>query len=617
MSKNDELQPSPSDPTPVWFPDEKTRSESNLTQLMREVGVEDYPALHHWSVEQVDDFWAWVVQRLGIRFKMPYKAVRATPADVKHPGWLAGAALNIVDSCFQAPVDAIAVRSDFDGVIKDITYGELAQWVDRIAGALIAFGIKPGDRIAVYLPMHPAAVAIYLAIIKVGAVVVSIADSFAPEEIKTRLSMTDPALMITQDSFLRNGKQHALYEKAKLAEAPRAVVLCEQGEGRVTLREGDLSWDAFCTAAPVTTSVSRNPDDPINILFSSGTTGTPKAIPWTQITPIKVASDAFFHQDIHPGDVLAWPTNLGWMMGPWLIFAALLNRATIALSQAVPTTKAFGEFVEKAQVTMLGIVPSLVNTWRASQCMETLNWSAIRCFSSTGECSNPDDMQYLMQLAGNKPIIEYCGGTEIGGGYLTSTLFQPNAPSCFTTPAMGLSITLLDDNGQTATQGEVAIKPPSIGLSETLLNADHDQVYYAGMPKGEQGEVLRRHGDHLERVSPEFYRALGRVDDTMNLGGIKISATEIERVLNTLPEIIETAAIALPPEKGGPNQLIIYAVLKEKLDKETLRQICQAALNAKLNPLLKIQSCIILESLPRTPSNKVMRRLLRRDAVTS
>ncbi len=134
----------------------------------------------------------------------------------------------------------------------------------------------------------------------------------------------------------------------------------------------------------------------MNILFSSGTTGEPKAIPWSQTTPIKCAADAHFHQDVRPGGVVVWPTNLGWMMGPWLIFAALMNRAALGLFYGAPTGREFGRFVQDCGATMLGVVPTLVKTWRNSGCMEGLDWRGVEVISSTGECSNADDMRWLM-----------------------------------------------------------------------------------------------------------------------------------------------------------------------------------------------------------------------------
>src|SRR5262249_41987502 len=164
----------------------------------------------------------------------------------------------------------------------------------------------------------------------------------------------------------------------------------------------------------------------------------------------------------------------------------------MAIYEGAPTGRDFGQFVTDSRVSLLGVIPSLVKTWRATRCIEGLDWSALRAFSSTGECSNPDDMLYLMQLAGGKPIIEYCGGTEIGGGYIASTMLQPNAPSTFTTPCLGLDFVILDESGQQADLGEVFLLPPSIGLSTRLLKRDHDAVYYEGTPLGPQGETLRQ-----------------------------------------------------------------------------------------------------------------------------
>ena len=293
-------------------------------------------------------------------------------------------------------------------------------------------------------------------------------------------------------------------------------------------REGDITWSDFLSNVETFTAVPCDPDAHTNILFSSGTTGEPKAIPWTHTTPIKCAADAYLHHDIHPGDVLAWYSNLGWMMGPWLIYASLINRATIALYDGVPTNREFGSFVQNAKVNMLGVVPTLVRAWKRTDCMHGLDWQAIRAFSSTGECSNPEEMLYLMSLAGYKPVIEYCGGTEIGGGYVTGTRVQPAAPSTFTTPALGLDFLLFDDEGNPSDNGEVFIVPPSLGLSTMLLNADHNAVYFTETPRPK----LRRHGDALERLADSYYRIHGRVDDTMNLSGIKVSAAEIEEVLN-------------------------------------------------------------------------------------
>jgi acetyl-CoA synthetase len=305
------------------------------------------------------------------------------------------------------------------------------------------------------------------------------------------------------------------------------------------------------------------------------------------------------------------------MMGPWLIYAALLNNAAIALYEGIPSGAGFCRFVQDARVTMLGVVPSLVRAWKAAGATSGLDWSAIRCFSSTGEASNPSEMQWLMAQAGNKPVIEYCGGTEIGGGYLCGTRVQTQVASTFSTPAMGTGFYLLDDNGDPCENGELALIAPMMGSSQALLNRDHHEVYYKGMPAGPHGEILRRHGDQVQSLPDGRFRAMGRTDDTMNLGGIKISSAELERACG-LDSLKECAAIAVSPVGGGPSQLVVYGVLRAgamasgKVASECdLAAAMQKQIRARLNPLFKVHAVRLIESLPRTASNKVMRRVLR------
>jgi acetyl-CoA synthetase len=220
-------------------------------------------------------------------------------------------------------------------------------------------------------------------------------------------------------------------------------------------------------------------------------------------------------------------------------------------------------------------------------------------------------MRYLMTLAGGRPVIEYCGGTEIGGGYLTGTMVQPCVPAAFSTPALGLDIAVLDEVGNPADVGELFLIPPSIGLSTELLNRDHQEEYYADTPPGPEGQQLRRHGDYFARLDATYYRARGRVDDTMNLGGIKVSSAEIERVAVEIEGVREAAAIAVPLQGGGPSKLIVYVVGEEGADLTDVKDDMTNAIRDRLNPLFKVHSAIPIEALPRTASNKVKRRELR------
>nr|CAB3453281.1 unnamed protein product [Digitaria exilis] len=598
----------PSPTPPAWTPDPEEAAVTNVGRVMEARGREllgeaykdpitsfpdlykfsnDNPELDRWFHEQA--YWKMVFGDMGVEFSVVPSCIWRE-SDV-YPGgeWLPGAELNAAANCLsprpgRSSEDVAIVWRD-EGKDSEplnfMTLEELRKKVCLVANALDALSLPKGSAIAIDMPMTVNAVVIYLAIVLAGYVVVSIADSFAAPAISTRLKISETKAIFTQDYILRDDKELPLYGVVE-ANAPMAIVI------------------------PFPT-------------FSYS--GEPKAIPWTHITPLKAAADGWCHMDIRKGDVVAWPTNLGWMMGPWLVYASLLNGASIALYNGSPNSSGFAKFVQDAKVTMLGLVPSIARTWKNTDCTAGFDWSTIRCFSSSGETSSVDDYLWLMGRACYKPVIEYCGGTEIGGGFVSGSLLQPQALSAFSTPAMGCSLFILDSSGNPMPQdsvgiGELALDPVLFGSSTTLLNADHQEVYFNGMPEW-NGKVLRRHGDEFERTCDGYYRAHGRADDTMNLGGIKVSSIEIERICNRVNDaILETAAIGVPPIGGGPEQLTIAVVLKDQSSQvEDLNQL-KLAFNAalkKLNPLFKVYSVAVVPSLPRTASNKVMRRVLRKE----
>ena len=596
----------------IWRPTPEIIEQSNIGKMMQSEGLSSYQEFWRWSVDQKTNFWQKTIGALQIPFKKPFDQILDVSKGIHEPAWLVGAEMNIAEACFQNDSEHISIITlDKKGEIEKISQRKLSELIAQISNGLTELGLKKGDIIAIDMPMTHLSVAIYLAGIKAGLTVATIADSFTPKEIAIRLQITKAKVVFTQDHLSRAEKLIPLYSKIVEADASKAIVVQSAPEKPVKLRSQDLFFHDFLSENKHFKSVICKPDDPINILFSSGTTGEPKAIPWTHLTPIKAASDGYYHQNIQAGDIVSWPTNLGWMMGPWLVFATLINKATIALYPGAPMEKGFGEFIERAKVTMLGVVPSIVRHWKSSGVMENYNWNSIKCFSSTGEVSNPDEMTYLMKLGGDKPVIEYCGGTEIGGGYVTSTVVQKNIPSTFSTQALGTEFVLLNENNEPARKGEVFIIPPAIGLSNSLLNKNNFEVYYKGTPNY-QGKITRRHGDELELLENGYYRAHGRVDDAMNLGGIKVSSVQIEEVINTLDFVKESAAIAISPENGGPSELVVFFVPTSNIhDLSEMVFRANKKIKTELNPLFKVKEMIELEQLPRTASGKIMRRILR------
>ncbi|MDA8561711.1 AMP-binding protein [Gammaproteobacteria bacterium] len=602
------------DQAPAYIPNKDDIKNTNLFHFMNLLKINDINNFHQWTIDNYNIFLQKIVNKLKIKFDKPYNEICNLKNGVKSPNWFYKAKLNIINSCFNAPKNKIAIIYQKNNEnIKTITYLELYKLTNKIAANLIDKGFKKKDGIAIYMPMTVESIAIYLAIIQIGAIVVSIADSFSSRELSIRLKISNAKGIFSQDTIENNNKYINIYKKIIDSNAPKAIIIPNNKKISVTLRKSDISWEDFLTAQRPINSASCNPYDHINILFSSGTTGTPKAIPWDHTTALKPAIDSYFHHDIKHEDILSWPTNLGWMMGPWLIFASFINQATLALYYGQPSKSEYGKFIQDTKVTMLGVIPTIVANWNQTKYMNKYDWSNIKKFSSTAECSNPEDMLYLMSLAKYKPIIEYCGGTEIGGAYLTSTILEKNYTTLFSTPAIGINFILINEKGDKSNNGEVAIIPPAIGLSTKLINGNHNKTYYGNMPKVKNFNILRRHGDLVLKLDLNKYSMLGRIDDTMNLSGIKISSNEIEKIINEINEVKECAAVAININDSNINLLVIYAVLKNSLNIISLKSEIQKKINTYLNPLFKIHDVIIKHELPRTASNKIIRMDLRKE----
>ncbi|KAF4363303.1 hypothetical protein G4B88_011700 [Cannabis sativa] len=582
-------------PPPYWFPSLYHSKDTNLGRLMEKHGpsllgplykdpITSYSLFQKFSVEHPEVYWSIALKELSVSFQEEPKCILDKSDKSKHGGsWLPGAVLNIAECCllptsYPRKDDSLAIvwrdEGSDDSSVNLITLKQLREQVISVAKSLDAMFSK-GDAIAMDMPMTANAVIIYLAIILSGLVVVSIADSFAPKEIASRLHVSQAKAIFTQDFILRGGRKFPLYSRVVEAAPDRVIVLPATGSNTgIQLREQDMSWGDFLSSVG-TRSRKYSPcyqpvDSLINILFSSGTTGEPKAIPWTHLSPIRCSSDFWAYMDIKVGDVVCWPTNLGWALGPFILFTCFL--------------------------------------------------SGCKSVASTGETSNVDDDLWLSSQAYYKPVIECCGGTELASSYIQGSLLQPQAFGAFNTATMTTSFVIIDEHGNPycmpddqACTGEVGLIPLYLGASDRLLNADHEEVYFKGMPLY-KGMRLRRHGDIINRTVGGYFIVQGRADDTMNLGGIKTSSFELERVCDRADDsILETAAVSVSPIGGGPEQLVMFVVLKNGYDAEaeSLRTKFSKAIQSNLNPLFKVSAVKIVHEFPRTMSNKLLRRVLR------
>ena len=235
-----------SGPAPIWLPDAETRKESNIGNWMNELGHATFPEFHRWTVENRAEFWRQAADRLGIVFKQRPTEILDDSQGPAKAAWFTNAQLNIVESCFQSPDEAVAIVAQKPArAIRKITYGQLRRQANRVSNSLVDAGCKYGDAIAVVLPMTAWSVSIYLGIVQAGCMVVLIADSFAPPEIASRLQIAGAKLVFTYDSQLRAGKKIPLFPRVAAASEVKAVVLRAGDVLDVDLREQDLDWDEF------------------------------------------------------------------------------------------------------------------------------------------------------------------------------------------------------------------------------------------------------------------------------------------------------------------------------------------------------------------------------------
>ncbi|XP_024399101.1 probable CoA ligase CCL12 isoform X2 [Physcomitrium patens] len=586
-----------------WIPTPEIARQSNLGRLLERKGqdilgekyrspTESLPELQRWSAEYPEKYFPLVWNTQSLVFHQQPRCFLDTSNEADPGGvWVPGASLNVAESCLTTKGSkndssiAILYRNEGEdgSPVSKVTLSQLRANASRVANALDALGFKRGDAIAIDMPMNVHAVTVYLGIILAGCIAACIPDSFVANEIAVRIRISKSKAIFTQDIIRRGGKELPLYSRVVEARAPLVIVIPSDGKSScLRLRGGDMVWREFVTRAEHVSrpdeykAVVQSIDSHTNILFSSGTTGEPKAIPWTQHAPLRCAADAWAHLDAREGDIICWPTNLGWVVGHLVLYAAFLNGATLALFNGSPLDQEFGKFVQDANISILGTVPSLVKTWKTSGCMANLDWSRIRIFSSTGESSSVDDDLWLSARGGYKPVLECCGGTELGSMYLAGSLVQPQAFATFSTLGMTIKAFILDYSSNSY--------------------------------------PLRRHGDIFQRFHGAFYKAYGRSDDTMNLGGIKASAVEIEQICNKAHDSVqETAAVAVQPPGGGPDELLIAAVLKPgfNLSTKELQKFFHSSVVSNLNPLFKVKAVVVFPEFPRTPSNKLLRRVLR------
>ena len=606
----------------AWRPTQDGIARAQLTHFLSFCSLRSFEELQHRSTEDVAWFTGELLRFLDIQFDKPYTQILDLARGIEWPRWCAGAQINITKTCMDRWVEDEEASERFaviwegeEGEVRTLSYQELWDEVGLCAAGLRACGLKKGEAVGIHLPMCPETVIALLAINRIGAVAVPLFSGYGPSAIESRLRDVEAKALFTCDGFPRRGKnvnakQVADEAVAELHDLIRIFVVRRTNE-TVPMKIGrDIYFDQLLETGAKSPKL-RHPEitgaeDPLIAIYTSGTTGRPKGILHTHCGfPIKAAQDMCFGTDVGPGTRISWVTDIGWMMGPWLIYGALVLGGTIVLYDGAPDFPAadrMWSLVEKHRIEVLGISPTLIRALvtHGDDLPARHDLSSLRIFGSTGEPWNPDPWWWLFEKVGRGrvPIINYSGGTEISGGILMGNPLLPIKPCAFSAPCPGIAADVVDEMGNSVrgAVGELVIRQPWIGQARGFWKDDdrYLQTYWSRFPG------IWVHGDWAMVDADGHWFILGRSDDTLKIAGKRVGPAEVESVLVGHPSVTEAAAVGVPDELKG-TALVTFCVLKPGAEgcimlANELKELVAAELGKPLKP----ETVLFVPVLPKT-----------------
>ena len=612
----------------VWRPNLQTTPKTHLAKFMRAHTLHTFEELMQRSTSDVAWFTDAVLKYLDIQFYQPYSQVVDLSDGIQFPRWCVDGSMNIVhnllDKYAGQPTPALIWEGE-EGTRRQLSYSELLIQVNQAANALRSLGLGKGDVIGLFMPMTPEIVITLLAIAKIGAIILPLFSGYGAGAIVSRMTDAGATALFTADGTFRHEqpvrmKQTADEAAAQIPDLKHMIVLQRTGLPVQMTKGRDHWWHELVDRQPAEAHTERtSAEDVLMLIYTSGTTGKPKGAVHTHCGfPVKAAQDMAFGTDAHPGDVFYWMTDMGWMMGPWLVFGTLALGATMFLYDGAPDFPApdrLWQLVEDHKITQLGVSPTLIRALipHGDDMHQRHDLSSLRCFASTGEPWNPASWLWLFEKVGGgtRPIINYSGGTEISGGIVMGNFLQPLKACAFSGACPGMAADVLDENGQPVRNqvGELVIKAPWIGMTRGFWK-DPQRYLETYWSRWENTWV---HGDFAAIDSDGLWYILGRSDDTLKIAGKRLGPAEVESVLARHPAVIESAAIGVPDEIKGM-ALVVFCVLKPANPapaREQMRTELKAMLIAELGKPLAPKAILFVSDLPKTRNAKVMRRMIR------
>jgi acetoacetyl-CoA synthetase len=591
--------------------------------LERERGLrfDGYHDLWRWSVEDLEGFWGSIWDFFEVRADGAYERVLGSH---EMPGatWFAGASLNYAEHVFAGKQDAelaIAHASELRE-LSDLSWGELRAQVGALAAALRGLGVERGDRVVAYLPNIPEAIVAFLATASIGAIWSSCSPDFGPASVIDRFAQIEPKVLFAVDGYRYGGKDFDRREtlatlQAAMPSLERTVVLPYlDADADLSALRGAMRWDELLAAgARAVPAFERVPfDHPLWVLYSSGTTGLPKAIVQGQGgILLEHLKKLHLHVDAHPGDRLFWFTTTGWMMWNFLV-SGLLTRAAIVLYDGNPGYPDMGvlwDLAERAGVTMFGTSASYI-----AACMKAgiapgagRDLGRLKAVGSTGSPLSPEGFDWIYeQLGADTWLFSTSGGTDLCTAFVGGVPLLPVYRGELQGRALGAAVEAWDEDGKSVVDevGELVVTEPMPSMP-VFFWGDEDGSRYAEA-YFERYPGVWRHGDWIEITSRGTAVIYGRSDSTINRSGVRMGTSEIYRAVLGVDEVVDALVVDVP-RPGTEGWMPLFVVLREGavLDDELRRTIARR-IRERCSPRHVPDEVFEIAEVPRTLSGKAL-----------
>jgi acetoacetyl-CoA synthetase len=592
------------------------------------VDLPDTQALHAWSVAHPAAFWdeAWV--RLGLRGHRGTGPAIVRGDDLERTAFFPDAALNVTDTLLARHGSAPALIAWREtGERRQLSWGDVHAQARAFAGTLRDLGIGPGDRVAAWMPHVPETVVAFLGAAMVGAVFSSASPDFGVAGVLDRFGQIRPRVLVAADGYSYGGVSHRRLER--LAEVVRGlpdapvtfVVPVLAAHPDLSAVPGARPWDDAVAADPLDRPIALPFDHPLLVLYSSGTTGPPKAITHRAGgVLLKHLVEHQLHCDVREGDRVFYYTTCGWMMWNWLV-SALGSGATLVLydgSPVYPSPHTLLSLAERERITLFGTSARFLDGLRAAGLRpgRDHDLTGVRTITSTGSVLSVDGFRYVYDsVAADVHLASITGGTDIVGCFAAGDPTRPVHAGEIQAPALGLDVDVLDENGRSlasapGTPGELVCRNAFPSLPLGFWGDDgtrYHHTYFARFPG------VWTHGDYASRTSHGGFVLHGRSDATLNVGGVRIGTAEIYRVVEKLPQVQEALAVAQPWE--GDSRIVLFVVPAAGVDvDDDTRDLIRTSLRESCSPRHVPARIVAVPDLPRTRSGKLA-ELAVRDAV--